>query len=181
MTDDVIKALNSEKENPFHDAILKKAMGHVKESRSKMSQKYEGWSYNDEVYRGLRRPDIEDTKNSQRGKPVKMIVPNTFAQVQTFVSYLFLLFNQNRNFFELVPTGSEDGNSKRRNMELVLTNNLRKNRWNTTLYQHLAHTGIFGLGILSCEWTRKIATLRVKSQPIMVNYAGQSIETRPQS
>lgn len=181
MTDDVIRALNAEGENAFHNAMLQKAMACVKESRRKMSERYADWTYNDEVYRGIRQPDLEDRKNSYRGKPIKMIVPNTFAQVQTFVSYLFLLFNQNRNFFELVPTGAEDAGNKRRNMELVLANNLRKNRWNTTLYQNLAHTGIFGLGILSCEWTRKIATLRVKSQPIAVNYAGQSLEIRPQS
>ena len=67
MTEDVIKALNSDKESPFHTAMLAQAMRHVKASRSKMSQKHEVWTYNDEVYRGLRRPDVEDRKNSDRG------------------------------------------------------------------------------------------------------------------
>ena len=45
---------------------------------------------------------------AQRDKPVKMVIPSTFAQVMTFTSFLFLLFTQNRSFYELVPTGDED-------------------------------------------------------------------------
>jgi len=109
MTEDIKRELNREGEpTPFHQALLDHARGLIKMSRCKMSSYYENWDLQDDVYRGVRQPDREDKTEAARGKPVKMIVPHTFAQVMTFTSFLFLMFNQNRTRFELSPTGDAD-------------------------------------------------------------------------
>ena len=115
---------------------------------------------------------------ARRDKPVKMIVPNTFAQVMTFSSFLFLLFNQNRTFFELLPTGAEDYGDKQRDGELIMQRDLNHNQWNTILFQSLLNVGRFGPGVLGCDWTRELTHAFIKSEPQMINYNGVEVESR---
>lgn len=182
MTQDVINQLNKrEPENKFHDDLLSHAKALVKMSRSKMSEYYSTWDLQDSVYHGERQPDVEDKEQSVRGKPVKMVVPNTFAQVMTFSSFLFLMFNQNRTFYELNPTGNEDYGTKEQDCELILERDLRRNRWNTLLFQHLLDVGRFGPGILECCWTRKLSRAYITPEPVVINYNGVDVETRADS
>jgi hypothetical protein len=179
MTEDVIRELNKPgDQSKFHSAILQHGLALVKMSKSKMSKHYETWDMNDEVYRGIRTPDKEDMVQSVKGKPVKMVVPNTFAQAMTFTSFLFLMFKQNKTFFELTPTGDEDYGTKQQDMELVLEQNLRKNRWDTLLFQHLLDTARFGPGIIECCWTRDITRAYVEAEPVVATYSGVEIPVR---
>ena len=75
-----------------------------------------------------------DAEQEMRGKPIKMVVPSTFAQVMTFTSFLFLLYTQNKTFYELLPTGDEDYGTKHRDMEKVLESDTRANQWNAMLF-----------------------------------------------
>jgi len=78
----------------FHETLLDKVKSLVKMSRSKMSEFYGDWDLQERVYRGETAADLDDRKQELKGKPVKMVVPNTFAQVMTFASFLFLMYNQ---------------------------------------------------------------------------------------
>src|SRR5262245_27688898 len=121
MTQDVIDQLNTEDDQtPLHKSLLDHALSLVKMSRGKMSESYRTWDEHDQVFKGIRCWDKDDKEQAIKGKPIKMVVPNTFAQVMTFNSFLFLMFNQNRTFFELVPTGDEDYGDKERDCELLL-------------------------------------------------------------
>jgi hypothetical protein len=182
MTPDVVNELNKEGEqSQFHKTILEHALQLVKMSRGKMSSYYQQWDMQDEVFRGLRTPDREDIEQARKQKPVKMVVPNTFAQVMTFSSFLFLLFNQNRTFFELLPTGDEDYDTKQRDCELVLERDLRKNMWNWILFQSLLNIGRFGPGIIETCWTRDLSHVYINRGAQMINYNGVEVAGRPQS
>lgn len=183
MTPDVIAELNKKDGEPseFHKAILTHALGLVKMSRSKMSKYYDDWDLQDEVYRGERYLDRDDVDQATKGKPVKMVVPNTFAQVMTFSSFLFLMFNQNRTFFELLPTGNEDFGGKAQDMSMILDRDLRKNSWNILLFQHLLDVGRFGPSVLECCWTRQVTRAFVPQEPVVGNYNGVETTTRPGS
>lgn len=184
MIQSVIDELNKEggqENSPLTEALLSKVKAQMKASRAKMSCYYDKWDFQDSVYRGERPPDLEDMKNEAKGNPAKMIVPNTFAQCQVFVSFLFLMFRQNRTFFELGGQGDEDKGTKEQDIEKILESDLRKTQWNTTLYQHLTDVAVRGPGILSCEWTRKVARLKVNRPGGVVNINGVSIISRPTS
>jgi hypothetical protein len=171
MTPDVIAQLNKEDDkSPLHKALLEHGLQLVKMSRGKMSESYGTWDMHDQVFRGLRYFDRDDIEQSRQGKPVKMVVPNTFAQVMTFDSFLFLMFNQNRTFFELVPTGDEDYGDKEKDMELLLQRDLRKNQWNATLFQHLLDVGRFGVGVNECYWTKEMTHAYLQPEPKVVTY-----------
>jgi hypothetical protein len=153
-------------------------MALVKMSRSKMSSYYEQWDLQEQVYRGMRAMDKEDVKQSAQNKPVKMVVPNTFAQVMTFSSFLFLLFTQNRTVFALQPTGNEDYGTKQQDAETMLERDCRHNMWNTILFQHLLDIGRFGPSIMECSWTRDVMHAYVASEPTVVNLNGVQSEVR---
>ena len=155
MNQEVIDQLNAEGENVFHTNLLAHALRLVKMSRSKMSENYSSWDLHDRVYRGETIPDIEDRKAEMRKNPTKMVVPNTFAQCMTWTSFLFLMFNQNSNFFELDPQGNEDFGTKEMDCTKVLNADLRRNSWNTKLFQNLLDTARFGTGILETSWSEK--------------------------
>lgn len=176
MTEDVKNQLNREEPTEFHNEMLDHVRALVKMSRSRISDNYRVWDMQDEVFRGERRPDVEDLKQAAQEKPIKMVVPNTFAQVMTFTSFLFLLFKQNRTFFELIPTGDEDYGTKQRDCELVLERDLRYNQFDQILFQLLLDIGRFGPGIIETCWTRDIVHAYVPSQPTAINYNGVEVQ-----
>ncbi len=169
MEQHVIDELNKEGEpSEFHKALLDHVKRLVKISRSSMSQCYPDWDMQHAVYRGEMMLDKEDRDNERKGKPTKMVVPNTFAQCMTFTSFLFLMFNQNRTFYELSPSGPEDAGTKRSDCETILQRDLRHNQWNSILFQHLLDISKFGLGIIESSWTRKISRVYAAPAPAMV-------------
>lgn len=182
MTQDTIDELNKQDgSSELHRALLAHGTALVKMSRGKMSKFYPQWDLQNSVYHGERYFDREDIEQSKKGKPVKMVMPNTYAQVHTFSSFLFLMFNQNKTFFELTPTGNEDYGPKEQDSELILERDLRRNKWNTLLFQHLLDVGRFGPAIFECSWTRKLTRVYVTPEPIVINYQGANIEHRPDS
>src|ERR1043165_4345412 len=181
MTEHLTQELSKEQVGPFHDQLLKHGMALVKMSRSKMADNYNQWDIQDDVFRGNRYLDSDDIKQSRRGKPTKMVVPNTFAQVMTFTSFLFLMFNQNRTFFELMPSGDEDYGTKEQDIERILERDLRRNQWNKLLFQHLLDVARFGPAILETGWTRKVTRAYVQSEPMVINYNNVQVDMHPGS
>lgn len=177
MTEEVKAQLNSETPNAFHERILSHAKSLVKMSRSRMSEYYSMWDLHDRVYRGEVVPDNDDRRQAMKGKPGKMIVPNTYAQCMTWASFLFLMFNQNPKFYELVPNGDEDSGTKQADSELLLERDLKKSEWNRRLFQNLLDTARFGTGILDVGWTEKrVSALVSEPVPPIVMPNGATLE-----
>ncbi len=181
MIESVTQELNKKEPSDFHNAVLDHVKALVKMSRSRMSQNYSKWDMQDQVFHGVRYPDVEDARQAQKGAPVKMVVPNTFAQVMTFTSFLFLLFNQNRTFFELIPTGDEDYADKQKDCELLLQRDIRQNEFNAILFQLLLDIGRFGPGITENCWTRDIVHAYVPNTPTALTYTNVEVQSNPGS
>lgn len=181
MTQDLVDALSQKEVKPFHNELLTHGMSLIKLSRSQMSSNYYEWDIQNDVFRGNRYLDSDDLTQTRRGKPTKMVVPNTFAQVMTFASFLFLMFNQNRTFFELVPSGEEDYGQKEQDIERILERDLRHNQWNKLLFQHLLDVGRFGPAIMETGWTKKVTRAYVEGQPMVVNYNNVQVDMHPGS
>jgi hypothetical protein len=183
MTETTIKELTREdgELSEFHEDLLDHVKQLVKMSRAKMSKYYEDWDNQQSVYKGEKVMDKDDVEQELRDKPVKMVVPNTFAQVMTFTSFLFLLYTQNKTFYELLPTGDEDYGTKHRDLEKVLERDTRANSWNSMLFQHLLDTSRFGTGVLECSWTRKVSRIYVPQTPVVQTLGGVEVEVRPGS
>jgi len=173
MDEKIVRALK-QREHPANvkklfDLVIKL----VKESRQVMSKKYEQWDRNNDIYRGIRPPDEEDKKANRHKEPEKMVVPLSYAQIQTFIAFVYLLFTQGRYFLSLNPTGDED-HPLRNSSELTLERDLRRQRWPTVLYQLLLDISRFGIAITKTHWEKEtVFTPSVSSDPgtIDLNYS----------
>lgn len=178
MTPDTQKDLEKEDKSEFHTKLLDRCLADVKKSRGHMSKNYRQWDLQDQVYRGERWPDKKDKQAAQRDEPEKMIVPNTFAQVMSFTSFLFLMFKQNDKFFELTPTGEEDFGDKWKDCERVMDRDWRKSNGSKTLFQFLLDTARFGCAPLECSWVKEsVQVYVVESQGTEVVLPSSGIST----
>ena len=62
-------------------------------SRSEMKKNYDKWDNADQLYRGVRAPDRDDQNAARKGDPVKIVMPITKPQVQTFVAFCLSVLN----------------------------------------------------------------------------------------
>lgn len=151
MKDSVTYDLGQEEMSPFHRTLLTHCNSLLRMSRGRMANYYDSWDRNASVYKGLMAPDKEDRDAVKKGDPAKMTVPLTFAQVQTFVAFCFLLYTQNSDFYALQPTGNEDF-PIRDDAEKFLKRDLNRNQFYVTLYQFLLDIGRFNLGVFKHSW-----------------------------
>lgn len=182
MNEDVKKALGQPENSEFHAKMLKECLELLKMSRSKMSKKYADWDLYEEVYRGQRMPDDKDVKARERKEPEKMVVPMTFAQVQSFVAFCFQLFTQRESFFEMIGMGVEDWKPAKI-AESVLQRDLNHNKFVVHLYQFLLNIGKFGFGVFEHSWTKETAKVwQKRPRPptsdlggIPLNFGGEDV------
>lgn len=153
MESHIIKVLAEEKQTSELADLTKRVKDLLKLSRDEMAKHYDRWDRNEEVYRGERSPDQADAKAAARGEPVKMVVPLTYQQVQTFVSFVYQVFTQRQYFFELDGVGIED--SRAANLaQAVLQRDLNYNKYiSGGLVQFLTDIAKFGLGVVEHSWT----------------------------
>src|SRR5260370_40323331 len=90
-----------ESASPEHTALLKYVNKRAKKSRNDMAKNFTQWDKYAAVFRSERLPDKADYSATSKGQPKKLIVPLTFAQIMTFVSFCVMNLMQNRRFFEL--------------------------------------------------------------------------------
>lgn len=173
MTEKERKLLTAKEQNDkYHTALLEHVKRCVKKSRMAMGKFYSLWDKQDSVFRGEIEPDRDDRRQELKGNPTKMVVPNGFAQIMTFVSFLFLMYKQNRRFYELVATGDEDAGTKKEDSEVLLERDCRANQWDTLVFQFLLDTAKFGLGVVEDDWTKETTRAWIVPDPAMVSSDG---------
>lgn len=154
MKPEIAKVLELETPPRELNDFLQKCKDLVKMSRSTMSSYYNKWDAADRVYRGERYVDMADKKAIARGEPAKVIVPMSYAQVQSFVSFCMALFTQRDYIFETSGSGTEDMSSAKL-AQATLERDLEHNKFKGVLLpQWLTDIGRFGLGIFKVDWTR---------------------------
>ena len=116
------------------------------------------WDRNLKIYRNMRPPDKDDVEASMLDEPEKMIVPMSYAQVQTYAAFCYLLYNQNADFYQFNPTGIEDYRWRNAG-EKTLSRDLRRNKWNVKLHQALIDIARFGLGVVKHWWVKDMKHL----------------------
>lgn len=165
--DDKVKAELSQKQHtPFHSRLLEHCKALVNMSRSDMSSYHNDWEDADMVYRGQRTRDKDDESANKKGAPSKIVVPLTYAQVQTFIAFVMSLYEQRDRFFELEGTGEEDHRAAKLG-EALLDQNLEYNQFSLVLYQFLLNVGRFSLGVLKHSWVEKTERVWVEEeQPV---------------
>lgn len=154
MDPDIQAQLSKPTQGPFHKKLLEHCKGLVQISRNAMSRYYDEWDEADLVYRGQRHKDEDDKTAARQGAPGKIVVPLTYAQVQTFIAFAMSLLQQRDTFYELEGTGEEDHRAAKLG-EALLDQNLEHNVFTALLYQFLLDIGRFSIGVFRHSWVKE--------------------------
>ena len=159
-----------------HTALLDHVKSLIASSRREMSKNYANWDYHDTIFRSRRVIDKEDRNALAKNQPAKMIVPLTYSQILTFVAFCVQSITQNKRFYQLEPTGTED-NPLREPMELILERDLRKNNWQSFLVQHFLDIGRFCLGAAEVCYREELRYIRVPQTNVVAGAFGTQTQT----
>lgn len=154
MDKELIDRLNAEEYDEKMVKLHTYLKDSLKQSRDDMGKHYDMWDRNSDVYRGIRPVDAEDIKARNKGEPEQMIVPMSYAQVQTFVTFCVMLYTQNEKIFNLDPTGNEDFDIRDAG-ERIIERDLRRNKFLALLVQFLLDVSRYGIGVGRVHWTKE--------------------------
>jgi len=157
MNPQVLAALSQVTHPQDVSTLLWRCKDLVRLSRNAMKYYYDMWDRNDAVYRGDKKIDESDKLALKRNEPSKFILPATFSQVQTFVSFCMSVYNQRDYFYELDGTGIEDCMAAKV-AQATLEQNLEHNNFRyQKLRQLLTDVAKYGVGVVKHAWTRDVS------------------------
>lgn len=163
--------------SPEHEFLLTHAKGLIEISRKEMSKHYSNWDYNNSVFRSRRLIDKEDRNANAKGQTAKMIVPLTFSQIMTFVSYGLATMTQNQRFFQFEPNKRKI-NPLAEPLEHIVERDLRKNTWQSFLVQFLLDIGRFSIGCAEVCYREEYRNIRVPQTQQSTGAFGAQVTTQ---
>ena len=155
----ITERLEAEEQDEKITKLRDRVRSHVRKSRGQMSKYYDQWDRYNDVYMGVRSQDEEDLDARDHQEPEKLVVPMAFAQIQTFVAFCFLLFTQNKRFYEMLGSDSSDEDLQIA-CSKILERDLRKNNFHAILYQKLLDVARFNLGVVKHWWAVETQEVR---------------------
>lgn len=147
----------------WQSAVVDSVRKYMRASANKMSQYQTGWDANSYIYRGYRMTDKEDRDAAKDGEPPKIIVPVTYAQIQTALSFILSTYQQRKNIFELQGLAGQDERLSFA-MSTDLQYQLTDQKFMLVLYYWLLDAFKQGVGIVRCDWDERFTKMRVGKQ-----------------
>jgi len=143
----------------------------LKISANQMSDYYDQWDNNEFIYRGYRGLDKDDKESIKEGNPPKIIVPITYAQAQTALSFAFSTFTQKSTLFELLGSGPEDQRYSLA-LETDLDYQMRNQKSLFKIYCYLLDHFKYGFGVMKIDWTEDYTQMRTAVQKPVFDILG---------
>lgn len=159
-----------------HGALMTHLKGLIDISRSEMAPHYTKWDEHNAVFESKRKTDKEDKAAESKGQPKKMVVPLTFAQCMAYVAFNVMTVTQNKRFFQLEPTGTED-TPLREPMELILERDLRKNMMQAFLVQIFLDIARFSIGCSEVCYSETYRMIRLNQEETVEGAFGEQTTT----
>ena len=157
------KLLAQEQPSEFEKKLKTELVSYLKSSSEKMSEFWPSWEKAQNNYRGFRVNDKDDEKSAAKGEPTKILIPVTFAQIQTATAFIHATLTQRDRFYELTGTGSEDeavGDA----LETDLNYQVNKTKLVFKTLLFILDTLKFGMGVLKISWEEQKCMMRVAKQ-----------------
>src|SRR5690606_36477368 len=149
--------------SPFQQAVIEYCRKCICASSARMNGLHKQWDNNSYIYRGYRVGDRDDADAVKDGEPPKIIVPITYAQVQTAISFILSTFMQRENIFETRGRGPEDEKYSFA-INTDLNYQLSNDKFILKLYFWLLDSMKQGFGIVRNEWREEYVKMRVSKQ-----------------
>lgn len=151
MTPEIIEMLESEEHPDNIQELLEEVVGVVNNSRTFIASNFSQWDKSLATYKRKKSTDASDARAKQKGEPAKMVVPLTYAQCNTLVTFLFISLTSKDSVFELSATGNEDF-ALRETAQAIIDREVRQTGYHMRLVEALLDMVRFSLGILKTSW-----------------------------
>lgn len=166
MTEEMIEVLGQEELPEQIEELVRKCSKLVKRSRGDMSGYYDRWDKSLETYNGFLENNEDDYEAIEHGEPERMVTPMSYAQIQTFVAFCYLLYTQNQHIFEYQPTGAEDYQIRDVTNQII-ERDLRRNQFVNVLYQLLVDVGRFSIGVVKSAWVQEVGYVDTEVETVV--------------
>lgn len=155
MKEEHLKLLEKESLHEDIQELFNKCKSLIEVSRNRMSTYYAQWDLNDSISKNRMYEDAQDRRSKERKEPRKMVVPLTASQIDTFVSFAYMVLTQRENIYELEGTSIEDVDAARIASALLERDLHKSNFRGDALLQALQNTAKFNLGVLKHSWHKE--------------------------
>jgi len=151
MTPEIVEMLEQEEHPDNIQELLEEVVGVVNNSRTFIASHFTQWDKALATYKRKKGLDASDARAKQKGEPAKMVVPLTYAQCNTLVTFLFISLTSKDSVFELSATGNEDF-ELRETAQAIIDREVRQTGYHMRLVEALLDMVRFSLGVLKTSW-----------------------------
>lgn len=148
-----------------HDKLLALVRSLKQNSLNAMTDHVDKMEKADRVYHAYRPPDEQDKKAAERGEPLKIIYPVTYAQIQTTIAAMMAIMDRTP-FFPLEARQSQwHRNSKL--MELELDYQLEQAGFTLIRYQFIQDMLKYGFAVIHTTYERQMVYV-TQNRPVPI-------------
>lgn len=170
--------LNVKPGSKLHDRIRTEVLARARESRSIMSRRFDAWKKIDRTLTAyIPLKDSETVvKQKDPNKPVSIVVPSSYATLETLLTYLTGTF-LTPPIFKYEGVGPEDlyGSIM---LEILIDYHIRKSKVGLNLHTMFRDGLAYGTGIATPYWTKRTGTRTGVGEQNVTGSMGGVIETR---
>lgn len=159
--EEINRLLNQSDPSELESQVIQIVRDNMKISANHMKDFWPEWTRYENLYRGFVMEDDSDKQQERKGRPKKLVVPFTFAQIQTAASFILSSYQQRRNLFELEGRGPEDIKNVPA-MERDLAYQVQRMRMILKLYAWIIDSLRYGFGVVKCSWKVEHRPMRVR-------------------
>ena len=142
-----------------HGKILSEIAGRFQESSGYMSQRYPIWNIMDDTLKVFVNADDAE-KLEDRNLTSPIVIPMSYATLQTLLTYVYQVFNQDPLFRYTGITGQVEDDISAKLLELVVHNNFKKMHMDLALHTCARDSFVYGMGVITPSWINTFRTKR---------------------
>jgi hypothetical protein len=137
--------------SPLENGVKQEMKRSLQAASNRMQPLWAEWDNQAWIYRGWRLPDRKDANAVEKGEPPKIIIPISFAQIQTALSFIFSTFTQRTKFYELEGRSPSD-DIVASGLEIDLDWQMTYNRMLFKAYLWILDALKMGFGVVKTQW-----------------------------
>ena len=168
--------LNLHPESDLHKSLVSKIMQRATEANKEMSKRFSSWNEVDQVLTTyIHLSDKEEAvKDKDPNKPVSIIFPYSYSNLESLLTYMSAAFFQEPMFqYEGVEDNDTIGAML---MELVIGLHCNKTKVPLAVHTVLRDNFVYGLGVGVPTWEKKYGRRPIKSSIVTEDEAGSTSE-----
>ena len=140
-------------DSDLHKKLLTAIMSRVQLSHNKMSNRYQTWRELDSILTSYVKFDKKDLEAKKKNKPPKVVVPVSYAILETLRTYLVQAFLRDP-IFRYEGMSSEDITGAML-LEKVISRQVKKARMSIHLNTMFRNSIVYGIGMVTPIWSVK--------------------------